>query len=137
MTDDKIILFSQWDELLHKVGNILTNQNIKLVYCNGSVYQRKRAINLFYKDPDTNLILLSSKNSASGINLTVANKIIFLEPIYGNQEYRKNVECQAIGRADRLGQTRPIDIHRFIIKDTIEQDIYNNCIDDGKIKGLL
>ena len=135
--NNKVILFSQWDELLHKVGNILTNQNIKLVYCNGSVYQRKRAINLFYKDPDTNLILLSSKNSASGINLTVANKIIFLEPIYGNQEYRKNVECQAIGRADRLGQTRPIDIHRFIIKDTIEQDIYNNCIDDGKIKGIL
>lgn len=135
--NNKVILFSQWDELLHKVGNILTTQNIKLVYCNGSVYQRKRAINLFYKDPDTNLILLSSKNSASGINLTVANKIIFLEPIYGNQEYRKNIECQAIGRADRLGQTRPIDIHRFIIKDTIEQDIYNNCIDDGKIKGIL
>lgn len=135
--NNKVILFSQWDELLHKVGNILTKQNINLVYCNGSVYQRKRAINLFYKDHDTNLILLSSKNSASGINLTVANKIIFLEPIYGNQEYRKNVECQAIGRADRLGQTRPIDIHRFIIKDTIEQDIYNNCIDDGKIKRLL
>jgi SNF2 family DNA or RNA helicase len=83
------------------------------------------------------LILLSSKNSASGINLTIANKIIFLEPIYWNQEYRKNVECQAIGRADRLGQSRSIDIHRFIIKDTIEQDIYNNCIDDGKIKGIL
>ena len=131
--NNKVILFSQWDELLHKVGHILSNQNIKLVYCNGSVYQRKRAINLFYKDTDVNLILLSSKNSASGINLTIANKIIFLEPIYGNQEYRKNVECQAIGRADRLGQTRSIDIHRFIIKDTIEQDIYNNCIDDGKM----
>lgn len=135
--NNKVILFSQWDELLHKVGGILLNQNIKLVYCNGSVYQRKRAINLFYKDPEVNLILLSSKNSASGINLTIANKIIFLEPIYGNQEYRKNVECQAIGRADRLGQSRSIDIHRFIIKDTIEQDIYNNCIDDGKIKGIL
>jgi SNF2 family DNA or RNA helicase len=131
--NNKVILFSQWDELLHKVGSILSNQNIKLVYSNGSVYQRKRAINRFYKDPDVNLILLSSKNSASGINLTIANKIIFLEPIYGNREYRKNVECQAIGRADRLGQKRPIDIYRFIIKDTIEQDIYNNCIDDLSI----
>jgi SNF2 family DNA or RNA helicase len=80
--------------------------------------------------------MLSSKNSASGINLTIANKIIFLEPIYGKEEYRKNIEYQAIGRADRLGQTRPIDIYRFIIKDTIEQDIYNNCIDDSKIKQI-
>jgi len=134
--DNKVILFSQWDELLHKVGGILSEQNIKLVYCNGSVYQRKRAINSFYKDPNINLIMLSSKNSASGINLTIANKIIFLEPIYGKEEYRKNIEYQAIGRADRLGQTRPIGIYRFIIKDTIEQDIYNNCIDDSKIKKI-
>lgn len=135
-TDDKVILFSQWDELLHKVGDILSNHNINLTYCNGSVYKRKRAINSFYKDPNINLIMLSSKNSASGINLTVANKIIFLEPIYGKEEYRKNIEYQAIGRADRLGQTRPIDIYRFIIKNTIEQDIYNNCIDDSKIKQI-
>lgn len=135
-SDDKVILFSQWDELLHKVGDILSNQNINLMYCNGSVYKRKRAINSFYKDPSINLIMLSSKNSASGINLTVANKIIFLEPIYGKEEYRKNIEYQAIGRADRLGQTRPIDIYRFIIKDTIEQDIYNNCIDDSKIRNI-
>lgn len=134
--NNKVILFSQWDELLHKVGNLLLNEKIKLVYCNGSVYQRKRAISSFYNDSDTNLILLSSKNSASGINLTIANKIIFLEPIYGNKEYRKNIECQAIGRADRLGQKRPIDIHRFIIKDTIEEDIYNNYIDDSKIKNI-
>ena len=135
-SDDKVILFSQWDELLHKVGNILTEQNINVMYCDGSVYKRKRAIESFYNDPTINLILLSSKNSASGINLTIANKIIFLEPIYGSEEYRKNIESQAIGRADRLGQKRTIDIYRFIIKDTIEQDIYNNCIDDSKIKQL-
>ena len=134
--DDKIILFSQWDELLHKVGGILTDQGLKIMYCNGTVYQRKRAIDSFCKDPDINLILLSSRNAASGINLTVANKIILLEPIYGNKDYRENIEEQAIGRADRLGQKRPIYIYRFIIKNTIEEDIYTNCIDDSKIRQL-
>ena len=134
--DDKIILFSQWDELLHKVGGILSDQGLKIMYCNGTVYQRKRAIDSFCKDPDINLILLSSRNAASGINLTVANKIILLEPIYGNKDYRENIEEQAIGRADRLGQKRPIYIYRFIIKNTIEEDIYTNCIDDSKIRQL-
>lgn len=133
---DKVILFSQWDEMLKKIGTMLTDQKIKIVYCNGTVYQKKRAINNFCKDKDINIILLSSRNAASGINLTAANKIILLEPIYGSKEYRYDIESQAVGRADRLGQKRPIDIHRFIIKNTVEEDILNNCVDDTKLKQL-
>lgn len=128
--NDKVILFSQWDELLHKIGNILIKNNINIVYCNGSVYQRKRAISNFCKKDDINVILLSSRNAASGINLTVANKIILLEPIYGNKEYRYNIESQAIGRADRIGQKKSIKVYRFIIKDTIEEDIINDFNQD-------
>ena len=135
-SSDKVILFSQWDELLHKVGDILLKYKINLVYCNGTVYNRKRAISSFCKNDQVNLILLSSRNAASGINLTIANKIIFLEPIYGSKDYRMDVESQGIGRADRLGQKNPIDIYRFIVKDTIEQDILNNFVDDTKLKQL-
>jgi len=131
--EDKVILFSQWDELLHKVGNIIEKYNITPLYCNGTVYKRKKAINQFCKDSSYNLIMLSSKNCASGINLTIANKIIFLEPIYGSQDYRYNIESQAIGRCDRISQTRPIQIYHFIIKDTIEEDIINNLIDDSQM----
>ena len=133
---DKVILFSQWDEILKKIGTMLIKQKIKLVYCSGTVYQKKRAINNFCKNKDINIILLSSRNAASGINLTQANKIILLEPIYGSKEYRYDIESQAVGRADRLGQKRPIDIHRFIIKDTVEEDILNDCVDDAKFKNL-
>jgi SNF2 family DNA or RNA helicase len=134
--DDKIIIFSQWDELLHKVGDIIEQYGIKLVYCNGTVYQKRRAIDSFYNNSDTNVIMLSSRNAASGINLTIANKIILLEPIYGSKDYRKSIEEQAIGRADRIGQSRPIEVLRFIIKNTIEEDIINDNIDDSKLKQL-
>jgi SNF2 family DNA or RNA helicase len=122
--DDKCIIFSQWDNMLTKIGNILQKEKIDVSYCSGTVYQRKRAITKFQNDAQSNIICLSSENCASGINLTSANKIILIEPIYGNKEYRKDIENQAIGRADRIGQKRPIEIIRFIIKDTIEQEIY-------------
>ena len=32
--DDKVILFSQWDEMLHKVGDLLKDTGINIVYCN-------------------------------------------------------------------------------------------------------
>jgi SNF2 family DNA or RNA helicase len=131
---DKVILFSQWDELLHKVGNMLEEQRLKIVYCSGTVFQRKRAIqNFMNPNNDTNIILLSSRNAASGINLTEANKIILLEPVYGSSDYRANIESQAIGRADRIGQKRPIEVHRFIIKNTIEEDIIDGKIEDNEI----
>jgi SNF2 family DNA or RNA helicase len=134
---NKIILFSQWDQLLHKVGDFLQRYNINIVYCSGSVYQKQNAINTFIKDPNTNIIMLSSSHAASGINLTIAHKIILLEPVYGPVEYRRNIENQAIGRADRIGQNNPIDVYRFIIKDTLEEDIINGNIDDKFMKNLI
>jgi SNF2 family DNA or RNA helicase len=127
--NEKIIIFSQWDELLHKVGSILKSNDINIVYCDRSVYQKKKSIQSFCNDPNVNVIMLSSKNCASGINLMIASKIIFLEPIYGSKDYRQNIESQAIGRVDRLGQKHPIDIYYFIIKDTVEEEVYNNIIE--------
>lgn len=124
---DKCIIFSQWDTLLRKVQSKISQFKVKSVNCVGTVYQKRKAVSQFIKDKDTKLIFLSSQNSASGLNLMCANKIIFIEPIYGTETYKRDTENQAIGRADRIGQNLPIDIYRFIIKDTIEETIHRRC----------
>jgi SNF2 family DNA or RNA helicase len=79
--------------------------------------------------------MLSSASAASGTNLTAATTVIMLEPISGTYEYRRNTEFQAIGRAYRMGQTKKVTVVRFIVKDTIEEDIYNaNKQEDLKYK---
>lgn len=134
--DDKVILFSQWDDLLHRVGGKLEQNDIKIVYCSGTIYQKRAAIDKFMKDGDVQVIMLSSQNAASGINLTAANKVILLEPVYGSEDYRKDIESQAIGRADRIGQKREVAVFRFIIKDTVEEDIVENRVADGVLRNL-
>ena len=131
--NNKIIVFSQWDEILNKVGNYLQKYNINILYCKGTVYQKNKSIKLFQENDDYNIILLSSRNAASGINLTKANNIIFIEPVYGSAEYRKNIENQAIGRCVRIGNSQSINVIRFIIKDTIESDIYYNTADESQL----
>jgi SNF2 family DNA or RNA helicase len=59
----------------------------------------------------------------TGLNLQYCKKIIFVEPIYGNKEYKESIKNQIIGRINRIGQTDKIDIITFIIKDTIEEEI--------------
>lgn len=122
---NKCVIFSQWDTLLHKIGKNLTNCEIKVEYCEGSVYKRKNSIKNFTKSIDTNVILLSSKNAASGLNLTEANTVILLEPVYGDKEYKENIENQAIGRVNRIGQKKDVNVVRFLIRDTIEEEIHN------------
>jgi hypothetical protein len=81
--------------------------------------------------------MLSSESAASGTNLTKAEMVILLDPVYGTYEYRRNTEWQAIGRAYRTGQTKQVQVVRFIVKDTVEEKIYNlnkKADEDEKIK---
>lgn len=133
-TDKHRILFSQWDSLLRKVGKIMSDNGIKNVFCRGNVYQRDKALREFEQDDKIKVIMLSSESAASGTNLTKATEVILLDPVYGNYEYRKNTEWQAIGRAHRLGQKHRVKVVRFVIKDTIEEEIYNANKEEDKDK---
>jgi len=131
--DKHTIIFSQWDDMLHRVGAVLDNYGIRNVFCRGNIWQRDKAIREFNQQDNIKVIMLSSESAASGTNLTKAKQVILLDPVYGSYEFRKNTEWQAVGRAHRLGQTSEVDVVRFIIKDTVESDIYNmNREEDAK-----
>ncbi len=135
--DEHAIIFSQWDDLLKRVGRILNENGIKNVFCKGNCYQRDKAIREFNEDDKVKVIMLSSESAASGTNLTKATQVILLDPIYGNYKYRKGQERQAIGRAHRLGQKKNIKVVRLIIKDSVEEEIYNmNIAEDAKNQGI-
>jgi hypothetical protein len=131
--DKHCIIFSQWDDLLMKVGVILNDYGIQNVFCKGNVWQCTKAVNDFNSNDKIKVIMLSSKSSASGMNLTKAEMVILLDPVSGSYKDRRNTEWQAIGRAVRMGQTKQVQIVRFIIKNTIEDDIYKeNMIENAK-----
>ncbi len=123
------IIFSQWDYLLKEVGKVLEANGIKQLYCQGNVYQKDKVLRLFNSpNPDTNefkIIMLSSESTVSGSNLNNAEEVIFLDPIYGDKQYRLNTENQAIGRVRRLGNKHSkIKVLRLLIKDSVEEEIY-------------
>ncbi|ARF09462.1 DEAD/SNF2-like helicase [Indivirus ILV1] len=126
------IVFSQWDDLLRRIGHILKFNNIPNVFCRGNCYQRDKAIREFNEDDKIKVIMLSSDSSAAGTNLTKATQVILIDPIYGNYQYRKDQERQAIGRAHRLGQKSNIKVIRFIIKESVEEEIYKMNVDEDK-----
>lgn len=124
--DARIIIFSQWDDMLTLIKRSMGENGVECSFIVGNAYQRNKAISRFKLGGTNNVLLLSLNKSASGTNLTEATHIFFVEPVDETKENIIAIESQAIARAVRLGQTKPVEIVRILCKDTIEEEIYNN-----------
>lgn len=122
--NNRAIVFSQYDSMLQLVGKTLNEYNISNVYCKGNVHVINKNIDKFKRDPSIRVIMLSSEHSNSGSNLTEASHIILVDVLNMDKHQTKEVECQAIGRAVRLGQQKPVTVVRLITKNTIETEYY-------------
>lgn len=125
-TNNRVIIFSQWDDMLNLVKSTLYENKINSSIVKGSASMRDNAIEEFNKGDKTRVIMLSLKNGASGTNLTRATHVILIDPVDAPKNEIKSIEGQAIGRACRIGQTKMISVIRVLIKDTIEEEIYAN-----------
>jgi SNF2 family DNA or RNA helicase len=122
----RIIIFSQWDNMLNLISRILTDNKFNNSFIKGNANFRNSSIEKFNNDTNDNkIIMLSLKNSASGTNLNKATHIFFMDPINNTLENIKNTELQAIGRGHRIGQKQSVKIIRILTKDTVEEEIYN------------
>ena len=124
--ENRVIIFSQYEKMLTMVGQVLDENKIKHLYLKGNVHVVNRNILKFKEDDTYKVIMLSSEKANSGCNLTEANYVIQIDVIHADKQRTWEIESQAIGRAIRLGQNKPVKVMRIIMKDTIEDTYYNN-----------
>lgn len=80
----------------------------------------------FKKTDDVDVVLLNGERQSSGLNLTVASVVIFIDPIANFP-----LELQAIGRVDRMGQHQSVKVYTYTSLDTIDDAI----LDLAALKG--
>ena len=73
-------------------------------------------MNDFTKDPEVVCLIVSLQAGSVGLNLVVANNIFMMDPWWNPA-----VEDQAIERVHRIGQTRNVQVVRFICQETVEE----------------
>jgi len=114
----KVLIFSQFTKLLSLVK--LRLQNLGIVYCylDGQTKDRKELVEKFQTDSSISCFLISLKAGGVGLNLTAADYVFILDPWWNPA-----VEAQAIDRAYRIGQTKPVTAYRLITKDTVEEKV--------------
>jgi SNF2 family DNA or RNA helicase len=80
--------------------------------------QREGELERFRCDPLETIFLVSLRAGAYGLNLTCASQCVILDPFWN-----PFVEAQAIDRIHRIGQSKPVVVHRIIIEGTVEDRI--------------
>jgi SNF2 family DNA or RNA helicase len=114
----KALVFSQFTSLLAIVRKRLDDAGIVYEYLDGATRDRQQHVERFQNDLDCRLFLISLKAGGLGLNLTAAEYIFLLDPWWNPA-----VEAQAIDRAHRIGQTRPVFAYRLIARDTVEEKV--------------
>eukprot|EP01054_Gregarina_sp_Poly1_P009234 Gregarina_sp_Poly_1__9233@NODE_56_length_17373_cov_108_729111_g48_i0_p1_GENE_NODE_56_length_17373_cov_108_729111_g48_i0NODE_56_length_17373_cov_108_729111_g48_i0_p1_ORF_typecomplete_len1490_score218_94SNF2_N/PF00176_23/8_2e28SNF2_N/PF00176_23/2e31Helicase_C/PF00271_31/4_7e15zfRING_2/PF13639_6/3_1e09ResIII/PF04851_15/0_0035ResIII/PF04851_15/0_055ResIII/PF04851_15/5_1e02zfPARP/PF00645_18/7_1e08zfC3HC4/PF00097_25/8_4e08zfC3HC4_2/PF13923_6/5_3e03zfC3HC4_2/PF13923_6/5_9e07zfRING_UBOX/PF13445_6/1_6e05 len=116
----KSIVFSQFTSMLELIEFRLKRQNISCVKLTGALTMEARhnILTAYHSDPALRVILISLKAGGEGLNLQIANKIFLMDPWWNPA-----AEMQAIQRAHRIGQTKPVRAVRLIAKNTIEERI--------------
>ncbi|KAI3498021.1 hypothetical protein L1887_33714 [Cichorium endivia] len=116
----KAIIFSQWTRMLDLVEMSLDQHCIEFRRLDGSMslVSRDRAVKEFNTDPEVIVMLMSLKAGNVGLNMVAASHVILVD-LWWNPA----TEDQAIDRAHRIGQTRPVTVSRLTVKDTVEDRI--------------
>ena len=113
----KVLIFSQFTSLLALLRSKLEAAQLGYEYLDGQTRDREARVRRFQED-GCPLFLVSLKAGGLGLNLTAAEYVFLLDPWWNPA-----VEAQAIDRAHRIGQTRPVFVYRLIARDTVEEKV--------------
>ena len=117
---EKTIIFSQFTSLLDLLEVPVSRQGWGYKRYDGSMSPKERneAVLEFTDNPRCQIMLVSLKAGNSGLNLVAASQVIIFDPFWNPY-----IEEQAIDRAHRIGQLRPVQVHRILVKETVEDRI--------------
>ncbi|MEV6305092.1 DEAD/DEAH box helicase [Actinoplanes sp. NPDC051861] len=118
---DKALIFTQyaeWGSLLQPYLAAHLDRPVLWLHGGLSKARRDELVERFQNEDEPMLFLLSLKAAGTGLNLTAANHVVHFD-----RWWNPAVEDQATDRAFRIGQSRNVQVRKFICTGTLEEKI--------------
>ncbi|MFH8242233.1 DEAD/DEAH box helicase [Streptomyces sp. NPDC018321] len=114
-----VLVFTQYVQMARLLEQHLAARGVASLFLHGgsSVTARESMVRRF-QDGEVPVFLLSLKAAGTGLNLTRAEHVVHYD-----RWWNPAVEAQATDRAYRIGQTRPVQVHRLVAEGTVEDRI--------------
>ncbi|KAH8837459.1 hypothetical protein MCOR27_004667 [Pyricularia oryzae] len=121
----RVLIFSQMVKMLDILGDYLRVRGYQYQRLDGTIPAgpRRMAINHFNApDSEDFCFLLSTRAGGLGINLMTADTVIIYD-----SDWNPQADLQAMARAHRIGQKRPVNVYRLVAKQTVEEEVVNRA----------
>ena len=117
---EKILIFYEADNVAYYIAQALECLHIKhLIYAKTLPSDRKsQYVVTFNRTKTFRVLLMDISQAAFGLDLSSASRVYFVNPVFSPQ-----VEAQAVKRAHRIGQTKPVYVETLVLKGGIEEII--------------
>ena len=117
--DGAVLVFTQYVAMARLLESHLDKAGVPHQFLHGGTPVRDReAMVRRFQAGEVPVFLLSLKAGGTGLNLTRADHVLHVD-----RWWNPAVEEQATDRAYRIGQTKPVQVHRLITRGTIEERI--------------
>jgi len=132
---EKLIVFSQWSSCCALAMHVFTTNfgASTVLFADGELdaLERDQTFQKFRLDPSVRFLCMTSIGS-EGLTLTEANHMVIMEP-----GFTSFTNEQAIGRINRIGQTRPTFVYQLIAKNSVEHRMLQILAEKHDIKKVL
>jgi len=116
----KILVFSQFTSLLTRIRSHISQKypELSIYELTGTTKNRALPVQGFQKHKGSALILVSLRAGGTGITLTEADYVFFMDPWWNPA-----VEEQAVDRVHRIGRKGEVVIYKMVAKNTVEDSV--------------
>ncbi|MEV0737428.1 DEAD/DEAH box helicase [Streptomyces sp. NPDC050549] len=114
----KVVVFSYFRDVLTAVRRTLDGPGTRVTgTISGSVpaLRRQQLVDDFTQAGGHAVLLAQISAGGVGLNLQTASVVILCEP-----QVKPTVEHQAVARVHRMGQIRPVQVHRMLATDSVD-----------------
>ena len=115
--EEKTIIFYDSNNVAFWIAEALELLSVRfLIYSNTLTVSRRATYLATFNQKETfRVLLMDLKQAAHGLHIASASRVFIVSPIW-----QPNIESQAIKRAHRIGQTRPVYVETLVLQDTLE-----------------
>ncbi|KAI1334991.1 SNF2 family N-terminal domain-containing protein [Xylariaceae sp. FL0016] len=138
--DEQIIVFYDNENVAWHLAGALEVLHVEhLIYSRAGLNPQQRAgyVDAFNTNSKYRVLLMDLAQAAFGLDMRTVSRIYFVAPVLNPQ-----VQAQAIGRARRVNQNRPVTVETIVLKNSIDEIIVQRrqdmrAIEHRKVKDVL
>lgn len=115
--DEKILIFFHGDHIAYFIAQAFDLLGVRYLIYTGTLGLSRQSVyaTTFNTTETFRVMLMNINQAAHGLNMTSASRVFFVNPVW-----QPNVEAQAIKRAHRIGQKRPVYVESLVLEGTLE-----------------